>query len=46
MLRPINPYRGNINIFERLAIADVGDAAVVPGYEEEFSRHWRNCFVP
>ena len=35
MLRPINPYRGNINIFERLAIADVGDAAVVPGYEEE-----------
>ena len=35
MLRPVNPYRGNINIFETLAIADVGDAAVVPGYEEE-----------
>lgn len=35
MLRPVNPYRGNINIFETLATADVGDAAVVPGYEEE-----------
>src|SRR5215207_10808266 len=35
MLRPINPYRGGINIFERLRMADVGDAAVVPGYQEE-----------
>jgi agmatinase len=35
MLRPVNPYRGNINIFETLTTADVGDAAVVPGYEEE-----------
>lgn len=35
MLRPVNPYRSNINIFETLATADVGDAAVVPGYEEE-----------
>jgi agmatinase len=35
MLRPVNPYRGNLNIFETLATADVGDAAVVPGYEEE-----------
>jgi len=35
MLRPVNPYRGNINIFETLATADVSDAAVVPGYEEE-----------
>jgi agmatinase len=35
MLRPVNPYRGNINIFETLATADVGDANVVPGYEEE-----------
>ncbi|GAB0117917.1 agmatinase [Acidisoma sp. 7E03] len=33
MLRPINPYRGNINIFETLRIADVGDCNVVPGYE-------------
>ena len=35
MLRPINPYRGNINVFEKLACADVGDASVVPGYEVE-----------
>lgn len=35
MLRPINPYRGGINVFERLRVADVGDAAVVPGYLEE-----------
>ena len=35
MLRPINPYRGGINIFERLRMADAGDAAVVPGYQEE-----------
>ena len=34
MLRPINPYRGDINVFERLRVADVGDAAVVPGYME------------
>ena len=47
MLRPINPYRGDINIFERLAIADAGDAAVVPGYEEEFvSRHRGIAIVP
>jgi agmatinase len=32
MLRPINPYRGGINVFEQLRVADVGDAAVVPGY--------------
>lgn len=35
MLRPINPYRGNINVFEQLSVADVGDANVVPGYEME-----------
>ncbi|MEK1898893.1 agmatinase [Rhizobium sp. 768_B6_N1_8] len=35
MLRPINPYRGNINVFEQLSVADVGDANVVPGYEIE-----------
>lgn len=35
MLRPINPYRGNLNIFEALRIADVGDADVIPGYEIE-----------
>lgn len=35
MLRPINPYRGGINVFERLRLADAGDAAVVPGYQLE-----------
>jgi agmatinase len=35
MLRPINPYRGGVNIFEVLRIRDVGDSAVVPGYLEE-----------
>lgn len=35
MLRPINPYRGDINLFEVLRVADVGDANVVPGYEVE-----------
>lgn len=39
MLRPINPWRGNINIFEVLKIADAGDANVVPGYEEESLAH-------
>ncbi len=35
MLRPINPYRDHINVFERLRVADAGDASVVPGYLEE-----------
>lgn len=35
MLRPINPYRGNINVFETLKVADLGDAPVIPGYEED-----------
>lgn len=35
MLRPINPYRNDINIFEALRCADAGDAATVPGYEVE-----------
>ncbi|MDN5787937.1 agmatinase [Pseudorhodobacter sp.] len=35
MLRPINPSRGNINVFEVLKVADAGDANVVPGYEIE-----------
>lgn len=35
MLRPINPYRGHINVFERLLVADAGDAIVVPGYLDE-----------
>jgi agmatinase len=32
MLRPVNPYHGNINVFETLKVGDVGDAPVVPGY--------------
>src|SRR5947208_16074159 len=32
MLRPINPYRGNVDVFARLRVADLGDAPVVPGY--------------
>ncbi|WP_236851723.1 arginase family protein [Candidatus Sodalis pierantonius] len=35
MLRPINPYRDNINVFDVLRVADAGDALVVLGYEEE-----------
>jgi agmatinase len=35
MLRPINPYRGGINVFEALRVADAGDAPVVPGYVED-----------
>jgi len=35
MLRPISPYRNNINIFETLRVADAGDVMVVPGYEED-----------
>ncbi|HXP73392.1 MAG TPA: agmatinase [Stellaceae bacterium] len=39
MLRPVNPYHGNINVFETLAVGDVGDAPVVPGYlEASFER--------
>lgn len=39
MLRPINPSRGNINVFDVLRVADVGDANVVPGYEVESLIH-------
>lgn len=39
MLRPISPYRDNLNIFEQLKIADVGDSPVVPGYEIESLKH-------
>ena len=30
MLRPISPYHGNINVFETLSVADLGDSTVVP----------------
>ena len=32
MLRPVNPYRGNVDVFAALRVADLGDAPVVPGY--------------
>src|SRR5918992_1384837 len=32
MLRPVNPYHGDINVFETLEVGDLGDAPVVPGY--------------
>ena len=39
MLRPVNPYHGNINVFQTLVVGDVGDSAVVPGYlEASFER--------
>jgi len=34
MLRPINPYRGHLDVFAALRVADLGDAPVVPGYQE------------
>ena len=39
MLRQINPYRGNINLFETLDIVDAGDSPVVPGYLEASMAH-------
>jgi agmatinase len=39
MLRQINPYRGNVNLFETLTIVDAGDAPVVPGYLEHTMGH-------
>lgn len=39
MLRPINPYRDHVHVFERLSVADAGDASVIPGYlEDSFER--------
>jgi agmatinase len=39
MLRQVNPYRGNLNLFETLKIVDVGDSPVVPGYLEHSMTH-------
>ncbi len=39
MLRQINPYRGNLNLFETLTIVDAGDSPVVPGYLERSMAH-------
>ncbi|RLP27005.1 agmatinase [Mesorhizobium sp. YM1C-6-2] len=38
MLRPINPYRGGLHVFQELRVRDVGDCGVVPGYLEETYR--------
>ncbi|MBK0328105.1 agmatinase [Rhodobacteraceae bacterium F11138] len=32
MLRPINPYRDLLHVFDHLKVADLGDTPVVPGY--------------
>ena len=34
MLRPVNPHRSNLNVFETLKVVDVGDSMIVPGYLE------------
>ncbi len=39
MLRPINPYRGNVDVFAALRVADLGDAAVIPGYMPSTLQH-------
>ncbi len=39
MLRQVNPYRGNINLFTTLDIVDAGDSPVVPGYLEQSMDH-------
>ncbi|TVQ37758.1 MAG: agmatinase [Geminicoccaceae bacterium] len=39
MLRPVNPYRGNVHVFETLQVVDAGDSAVVPGYQIETMSH-------
>jgi len=35
MLRPINPYRGNLDVLGTLRVCDAGDSPVVPGYLPE-----------
>ncbi len=35
MLRPINPYRGGVNVFNALNVQDIGDSPVVPGYLDQ-----------
>lgn len=39
MLRPINPYRGGIDVLAALDVADAGDCPVVPGYLPETMAH-------
>lgn len=35
MLRPVNPYQGGVNVFEKLHVVDYGDSPLVPGYFED-----------
>jgi len=35
MLRPINPYQEDLNVFEILNVVDYGDSPLIPGYFEE-----------
>lgn len=39
MLRPVNPYRGNLNVFAQLRVCDAGDTPVIPGYLLETLGH-------
>lgn len=39
MLRPINPYRGHVDVLSVLDVADAGDCPVVPGYLPETMVH-------
>jgi agmatinase len=39
MLRPVNPYRSNLNVFSTLNIMDIGDSMIVPGYLERTMVH-------
>lgn len=35
MLRPINPYHNDLNVFEVLDVVDYGDSPLIPGYFED-----------
>jgi agmatinase len=39
MLRPVNPYRSNLNVFATLNVVDIGDSMIVPGYLERTMVH-------
>ena len=46
MLRPINPYHGNIDVFDVLKVADLGDLPVVPGYMMETLAGFEEALAP
>lgn len=39
MLRPVSPYRGNLDVLATVAVVDAGDSPVVPGYQIETMAH-------